>query len=281
MRLTRNRAFLLIVSIIVLGPLVLFFGLREFEHEITFRPVGFDALSYAGTPNGSEDVWIKTRDNVRINAWFVHSSVSPSTATILYFHGNAGNISNVGWLGQRLAGKGFDVLLVDYQGYGKSEGTISGENDLYADADAAYDYLINTRGVSPSRLVVYGHSLGTTATADLASRKPVGAVILESGLSSASDLATDRVSWLPRWLHFLAKNRFESARKLGQVHCPVLVAHGESDSLIPVEEGKKLYASANEPKKLILVPGVGHNVFGTAGDRYLDTLSEFIKESVK
>jgi len=281
MTTTRKRILILALILILAAPLALFIGLREVEHEITFRPEPFNTLSYKDMPIHAEDVWIKTRDNVRINAWFIPTEVSPATATILFFHGNSGNISNVGWLGQKLAARGFDVMLVDYQGYGKSEGTVSGENDIYADADAAYDYLTTVRKVSPSRLVLYGHSLGTTVVADLASRKPCGAAIIEAGLSSASDLAADHFTRLPHWLHSLCKNRFDSAQKLGNVHSPVLIVHGDSDSLIPLSEGKKLFASANEPKTLLVIPGGGHTVFGSGGDGYLNTLTEFVKASVK
>src|SRR6185436_16464694 len=99
---------------------------------------------------------------------------------------NSGNITNVGWIGSAFASRGFDVLLIDYRGYGRSEGEVTDENGINADADAAYDYLVKERGVNAERLALIGQSLGTTAATDLASRRPCGALVLESGLSSAA-----------------------------------------------------------------------------------------------
>ncbi len=140
----------------------------------------------------------------------------PEIATIIFFHGNGGNIGNVGWVGQRFAKQGFDVLLFDYRGYGASDGVAADESDLYADGDAAVAFVINEKEARPERIVLYGQSLGTAVVADVASRGEFGAVVLESGFSSASSVASYALPWLPRWLHFLGKNRFESARKLAQ-----------------------------------------------------------------
>jgi fermentation-respiration switch protein FrsA (DUF1100 family) len=105
-------------------------------------------------------------------------------------------------------------------------------------------------------------------------------MILESGLASASDMAASVLPWFPRSLHFLLRNRFESAGKLRQVKSPVLITHGDPDPVIPTEQGRLLFAAANEPKKLIIFPGAGHNVFGSLGDIYLTQISEFIQDSM-
>ncbi|HET8782887.1 MAG TPA: alpha/beta hydrolase [Pyrinomonadaceae bacterium] len=146
--------------------------------------------------------------------------------------------------------------------------------------DAALRFVLNEKGEHPQRVVLYGTSLGTTVVADVASRAQVGAVIIESGLSSASSLATHRFWWLPRPLHFIGKNDFESARKLRSVKSPVLIAHGDPDPVIPASEARLLFEAANEPKRLLIVPGAGHNVFGSVGDPYLDQVAQFIRESV-
>src|SRR5262249_23113222 len=148
-----------------------------------------------------EDVWMKTADGVRLHGWFIKASTQPATATVIYFHGNGGNISNVGWVGQSLAERGLDVLLFDYRGYGRSEGSVADEQALNRDADAAYDYVTSERGVRPDQLALYGASLGTTMAIDLAARKECAALVIESGLSSASDLASALLPWLPRWAH--------------------------------------------------------------------------------
>jgi fermentation-respiration switch protein FrsA (DUF1100 family) len=183
-------------------------------------------------------------------------------------------------VGQRFAKRGFDVLVFDYRGYGASDGVAANESDLYADGDAAVAFVRKEKGARPERIVLYGASLGTAIAADVASRGVFGAVVLESGFSSASSVASSALPWLPRFLHFLGKNRFESARKLASVKAPILITHGDPDQTIPANESKLLFASANEPKKLLIFPGAGHNVFGTLGEQYLARVEQFIRESL-
>ena len=151
---------------------------------------------------------------------------------------------------------------------------------MYADGDAAYDFLVRERGVRPEKLVLYGHSLGTAVAIDLAERRRGAALIVESGLSSASEMAANALPWLPRWLHWLGKNRFESARKIARVHCPVLVTHGTRDEVIPVELGRRLFAVANEPKRLEIVEGGDHNLIGNGGETYLGKIADFLRTSL-
>ena len=264
-------------AVLVLLLITAFFGLRWLEHGITFHPVRFTDEAHWLKPPQAEDVWFQTSDGENLNGWFFTSATRPASATIIYFHGNGGNISNLGWVGERLAARGFNVLLFDYRGYGKSSGASASEDGIYRDADAAYDYLVKTRGVAPEQLVLYGQSLGTTAAVDVASRRPCGSVILESGLSSARDMTAKLLPKTLHWVHFFTLNRFDSAHKLTLVHRPVLVTHGDPDPVIPSNQGRALYAAANEPKQLLIIPGSGHNVFGSGGDQYLDVLSEFIR----
>lgn len=231
-------------------------------------------------PAGAEDVWFNAPDGVRLHGWFVHASTATPQATILYAHGNGGNLSNVGWLAARLAARGFDVLLFDYRGYGRSEGAVTDERALYADADAAYDYLTRERQVAPARLVLYGQSLGTTAVIDVAARRPCAALVVESGLASAGAMAADLLPWLPYWLHALGRNRFASAEKITRVSCPVLLAHGDPDQIISLAQGRILYTAAHAPKRLLVFPGAGHNVAGLCGAHYLDQIADFLQSAL-
>jgi len=256
-------------------------GLRWVERAITFRPERLTAAEQRmPLPAGAEDVWFTAADATRLHGWYFGNQQGPDAGTIIYFHGNGGSIRNVGWLAQSFAKRGFNVLLFDYRGYGVSEGTIKDESDLYLDGEAALSYVVNEKHTAPDRIVLYGQSLGTTVATDTATRCTCAALILESGFSSASSLAGRVLPWLPRWLHFLGKNRFESARKLKTIKMPVLVSHGDPDLTIPTDEGRALFAAANEPKKLLIFPGAGHNVFGAAGPVYLDQLEAFIRAAV-
>jgi fermentation-respiration switch protein FrsA (DUF1100 family) len=268
----------LLIGVVFVGS-CFFFGLRWFERAVTFHPVRYHSEAPWPLPKGAQDVWFTTADGVRLHGWFFQDRSRTPVATVIFFHGNGGNISDVDWVGEELTSSGVDVLLFDYRGYGRSDGEVDDEHALYADADAAYQFL-KASGVEAESIVLYGQSLGTAAAVDLASRERVAAVILESGLSSASEMAREVLPWLPRQLHFITRNRFESARKLSQVKYPVLITHGEPDHTISSNHARALFAAANEPKKLMIFPGAGHNVFGSLGKEYLKVVSAFISESI-
>jgi pimeloyl-ACP methyl ester carboxylesterase len=275
-----RREFLIGVTVaLVVGCAAFVFGLRWFESLITFHPSRLTAKERDSPAEGAENVWFNSADGTRLNGWFFESKSMPVTATIVFFHGNGGNISNVGWLGQRFAKHGFNVLVFDYRGYGASDGVAAAESGLYADGDAAVAFVTREKGIRAEQIVLYGHSLGTTVAVDVASRGKYGAVVIESGLSSASSVATSALPWLPTWLHFLGKNRFDSARKLASVKSPILIAHGDPDETIPTVEAHLLFASANQPKKLLIVPGAGHVVFAT-GEEYLSQLEQFMRDAL-
>ena len=276
---TRERLIGVAVAL-VLGFAAFVYGLRWVESVMTFRPDRMTEKERNLVPDGAESVWFNSADGTRLHGWFFESKTGPEIATVIFFHGNGGNIGNVSWVGQRFAKRGFDVLLFDYRGYGASDGVAAAESDLYADGDAAVAFVRNEKGARPERIVLYGQSLGTAVATDVASRGVFGAVVLESGFSSASSVASSALPWLPRWLHFLGKNRFESARKLASVKSPILITHGDPDATIPTGESQLLFASANEPKKLLIFRGAGHNVFGFLGEPYLTQVEQFIRESL-
>lgn len=275
---TRERSIAIMLASLF-GVVAFVYGLRSLEWHMTFHPVPMDRQRWL-PPAGASEVWFTAADGIRLHGWFFESRTEPVPATIIFFHGNTGNIRDVGWLGRRFHERGFQVLLFDYRGYGASEGDAENETGLYADGDAALAFLIKEKGVAPEKIVLYGQSLGTTVVADVASRWQVGAVILESGLSSASSLAAHALPWLPQRLHFLGKNHFESAQKLAKVKVPVLIAHGDPDPVIPTSEARLLFDAANEPKRLLIFPGAGHNVFSAAGDPYLNQIVDFIREAM-
>ena len=249
------------------------FVVRGLEPYLTHHPYAFDGNKDWELPANAEEIWFTTADNVKLNAWFLHAP-QPSKGTVLYSHGNGGNLTFVRGVAQDLVQHGLDVLIYDYRGYGRSEGSIPSEAEMYADGDAAYEFLTKTRGIQTEKLAIYGLSLGTTVSTDLASRRPCGALVLEAPLSSASDMANVMLPILPRSLHWIGKNKFESERKISSVKCPVLIAHGDADEMIPTEQGRKVFAAANEPKKLMIIAHGKHWLPETNG--YLNSVSEFI-----
>jgi uncharacterized protein len=259
---------------------IIFFIVRRLEFMATYHPEPYVPGPDWTLPANGEEVWVKVANGQRVHGWFLRAMKQPAVATVLHCHGNGGNLSNVVGVAQELAKRGFDTMIFDYRGYGRSEGRLTDEWGLYADAEAIYDHLVRERGVKAEKLALYGQSLGTTAAIDLASRLPCGALIVESGLSSASDMGRVAIPWLPRQFHFMAKNRFESVRKIASVKCPALITHGTADPVIPVDQGRKLYESARDPKRLVIVEGGDHFLFGSAGEHFVSGMVEFIQMSV-
>ncbi len=203
---------------------------------------------------GVETNLLETPDGERIVTWYLPAA--KDLPTILYFHGNAGEIGDRPGRFAYYAAQGFGVLYVSYRGYGGSTGSIS-EAGLITDATTAYDWLIK-RGITPAKIALVGESLGTGVAVQLAAQREVGAVALDAPYTSTADIAARVYWWLP--VRLLMKDQFRSADHIGAVKAPLLITHGGADDLIPVEFGKALFAAANRPKEMVVVPGFGHEV---------------------
>lgn len=275
--LAMRYAVLSVVLLLLIGLPVGFLMLRRIEKSITFHPERAAARGVWTAPQGAEDVWFEVASGARLHGWYFRAEGQEARGTVIYFHGNGGNVSYVVWMGTAYARRGFDALLFDYRGYGRSEGEVTDERGIYEDADAAYDYVVRERGARAERLVLHGQSLGTTAAADLAARRECGAVVLESGLSSAREMAGVVLPWLPRFARGLTRNKFDSAAKLAGVRRPVLVIHGDRDEVIPVSQGRALYEAAAGPKRLLVFEGAAHNDLAVvAGPKYMNAVAEFL-----
>ena len=199
-----------------------------------------------------EDVFIESADGVTLHGWFVPGG---SAKVLLFFHGNAGNISHRLDSIRLFHDLGLSVLIVDYRGYGQSKGRTS-ESGIYRDADAAWRYLIEDRGLAGSDIVIFGRSLGASVAAQLAAKQQPLALIVESSFTSVPDIAQELYPWLPaRWL-----SRLKHATRdyVQNVECPVLVVHSRDDEIIPFHHGEAIFSSANEPRTLLTIRG-GHN----------------------
>lgn len=221
-----------------------------------------------------EDVQLMTEDRVELHGWYL--PYPGSRHTVLFFHGNAGNISHRGdsiLIFHRL---GLNVLIFDYRGYGQSEGRPT-EEGLYRDAWAAWKYLID-RGFSAKDIVVFGRSLGGTVAARLASEVQPAGLILESSFSSARDLAHTLLPLVSRLTPLRFK--FNAARELGKVNCPVLVAHSKDDEIIPYVLGEKLYQAAKPPKRFMSLRGDHNAGFILSQPGYEQGLADFLSTLV-
>ncbi|MGD8935961.1 MAG: alpha/beta hydrolase [Thiogranum sp.] len=220
-----------------------------------------------------EDVSLKSADGIKLHGWYIPAA--RAERVVLFLHGNAGNISHRGESIAIFRRLGLDVFIFDYRGYGGSDGEPS-EAGLYQDAAAAWRYLVETRGVSPGNIVVFGRSLGGAVAAQLASRvqPQPGGLILESTLSSARDFAKAAFPLLSRVL--VVRYQFDSVARLAQVRCPVLVLHSPTDEIMPYRLGEKLYQSAHEPKRFVALRGDHNSGFMQSQPQYEQALGEFI-----
>jgi fermentation-respiration switch protein FrsA (DUF1100 family) len=225
-----------------------------------------------------EEVWLEAADGVRVHG--IYAGREDAFADLLFFHGNAGDLydrlDNVALLVQA----GFSVLIMDYRGYGKSEGVPS-ERALYDDGLLAYRYLTEQRSVDPSRLVLFGRSLGCTVVIELATQHPAGALILESAFTTAQDLARIHYGWLPGALLRSLTHEFDSLSKVLRLRAPVLYVHGDVDTIVPVQMGRRLYEATPEPKEWYEIQGAGHNdTLFVGGPGYIQRLVEFVRKHV-
>ncbi|HEV8531750.1 MAG TPA: alpha/beta hydrolase [Methylomirabilota bacterium] len=213
----------------------------------------------------AEIVKIPTADGPRIAA--LYAANPEARYTLLYSHGNAEDLGVVRSIVPVLRQLGFAVLVYDYRGYGTSEGRPS-ERHAYGDIEAAYQHLTRELAVAPDRIIAYGRSVGVGAAVDLASRRQLGGLIVESGFVTAFRVMTS--------LPVFPFDKFRNIDKIGHVRCPVLIMHGEADEIVPLWHGQRLFQAALEPKRLLIVPGAHHNDFmWVAGERYARALREF------
>ena len=221
-----------------------------------------------------EGVFFNTEDCVGLNGWFV-----PGTTdfTWILFHGNGGNIgyraTEVALLHHNL---GINLLIFDYRGYGKSQGTPS-EQGTYLDARAALRYLQQRSDVDPKRIIYFGHSLGTAVAVELATAAPPLALILVSPFASVRDMARIVFPLLPSG--WLVRNKYNTLARIGTVQRPLLIIHGEQDELVPISQGEKLFLAANPPKRFQALPETGHNdIFEAGGQTYWGALARFLAD---
>ena len=230
------------------------------------------ALTMTPTDVGMDyqDVSIETTDGVTLHGWFI---AGRSSQVLLFFHGNAGNISHRLDSIEQFQDLGLSVLIIDYRGYGQSEGRTT-EKGIYRDADAAWNYLIESRGLVASNIIIFGRSLGASVASRLAMEHQPLALILESSFTSVPDIAQNLYPWLPvRWLSRLSHATRDYVR---DVRCPVLVVHSRDDEIIPFHHSEAIFESANEPRTLLAIRGTHNDAFLRDERTYIEGLRAFL-----
>lgn len=233
------------------------------ELEATPAAVGLDY----------EDARIETADGVHLHAWFVPAD--DARGALLFFHGNAGNVSHRLDSLRLFHDLGLSVLIPDYRGYGRSEGSPS-EAGTRRDARAAWKHMVEDRGIPPETIVVFGRSLGAAVASDLARGHRPGAVILESAFTSVPDVAQEVYWYLP--VRLLSRFEYATVDYVRQVSAPVLAIHSEDDEIIPYHHGRAVFEAANEPKRFLTLRG-GHNTgFMLSEAEYRRGIDAFLSE---
>jgi fermentation-respiration switch protein FrsA (DUF1100 family) len=236
--------------------------IRQFLYYPVRLPRDAPLPAYAGD---AEEVFISSGDGNEIHA--LHWPANPGRPTLLYLHGNAQSVFEWALVRLELTALDCGLLLIDYPGYGKSQGTPT-EAGLYASAHAAYEWLRDEQAAAADAIIVLGKSLGGGVATELASLKPVAGLILESTFCSVVHLAKKLYPFVPTNMLFKTE-RFDSLTRIPNITVPVLVIHGDRDELIPLAQGRALLDAAREPKSLYVVNGAGHNdVAQVAGDAY-------------
>ncbi len=227
-----------------------------------------------------QEVWlpVSTRSGKveRMHGWWIPAA-RDNAKVLLYLHGNGINIGANIAHAYRFYQLGFSVLLMDYRGYGRSEGAFPTEARVYQDAAAAWNYLVKKRQIQPSQIFIYGHSLGGAIAIDLAVQHPEAAgLIVESSFTSIREIVAHQGRFWMFPVDLILNQRFDSITKVRSLQMPVLFIHGTADLMVPAAMSQLLYAAAPEPKQLLLIPGAGHNdVAEVASSQYLQAVQRF------
>jgi fermentation-respiration switch protein FrsA (DUF1100 family) len=239
-----------------------------FPERALFETPGDRGLSF-------EDVFFTTSDGVKLHGWFVPGR---NELTLVWFHGNAGNIGHrVDNLAEMHRYLGVNIFIFDYRGYGRSEGSPT-EAGTYLDAQGAVDYLRGRPSVDPNRLVLFGRSLGCAIAAEAASKSQPYALVLESPFTSVQAMAKRVYPFLPG-AGRLVRTRYDCLSRVGSVGAPVMVLHGDQDSIVPYEMGREVYEAASPPKRFYRIEGADHNdTYLVGGAAYYEALAGFLED---
>lgn len=255
------------------GALLIFIMLRWFEHNQVYHPNKLLSVTGASLGRPVVEVNFTSLDGTPLHAWFFPGDTNnPSMPGLIYCHGNGGNISHRTDVCDALLETGLSVFLFDYRGYGQSQGRPS-EKGTYLDAEAAHKWMVD-RGFAPTNLIAYGESLGGGVAAELAVRRPLAGLILQSTFTSIPDIGSEMFPWLPvRWL---SRIHYNTSKKLPGLHIPVMVMHSRADTLISFHHAEKNFSLANEPKLFCEIEG-DHNDPLTNREKYIEGIQEFLR----
>lgn len=262
------QVVVVLLALVVPGTLLL--PIMGIESHFIYFPVARHVALPPQVGLQADELWLRTEDGVRLHGWWLRGT---GQRALVWFHGNAGNVSHrlenarrfVDWFGM-------DIVLVDYRGYGRSEGTPS-EAGLYADGRAMYQAALD-RGFLPEQIVLFGRSLGGAVALDVALERACSGVVLETPFLSVTALARTHYPFVPP---FLIRTRFDNERKIGRLQVPKLLVQAERDEIVPLPHVERLFTLAPQPKRFYLLRGASHNdLYQSTDEGYVDAWRSFL-----
>jgi len=262
------RFLLVALAVIAIGYIVAGLAMYVFQRSLIYQPDRqLISPQDAGLAGVSEEILVAP-DGARLVAWWAKAKTG--RPTLLYFHGNAGHLAERAERIKAFQTDCFGVLMLAYRGYSGSTGSPS-EAANVADAELAYDFLA-AKGLAKRDIVLFGESLGTGVAVQVAQVRPAAGLVLDSPYTSLAAAGQFHYPWLP--VLWLISDRYDTLSRIGTLHLPLLILHGEADEVVPVEMGRAVFAAANEPKKLITFPGAPHIHHSHLGS--LERVREFV-----
>ncbi|MCB9772454.1 MAG: alpha/beta hydrolase [Candidatus Omnitrophica bacterium] len=270
-----TKVVMRIIFFLVAGFVLLIVYVRFLEAVSLFIPSRKITMTPKEVGLDFEDIYFLTQDHVQINGWLVKAKVdSDKVSTILFCHGNAGNIGDRVEKIQNFRDLGLNVFIFDYRGYGKSQGRPT-EKGMYLDVAAALDYLQSRQDIAAERIIVYGASMGGVAAIDIVSKRPVLALIADSTFTSSADMAKTIIPFVPA---FILGTKLDNATKIKGIIVPKLFIHSPSDETVPFRLGQKLFKLAPEPKEFLVISGNHNEGFILSQDIYLPGIENFLNK---
>ena len=270
-----RRAALVLTAAVVAGALL------RCSHVVDRSFIYFPSREIEATPGDVglefDDVRFQASDGVALHGWFVAGG---GDATLVWFHGNGGNIGHrVGNIRELVERLQISIFIFDYRGYGRSEGSTY-EEGTYLDAESAITYVRSRGDVDPEKTIYFGRSLGCAVAAEMAIKYPPRALICESGFTSVRAMTKSVYPFLPG-LQLLVTTKYDTLSKIAWVDVPVMVLHGDRDEIVPFSMSRELFDAAKGPKRFYTIEGAGHNdTYYVGGPDYFEALREFVDEVI-
>ena len=270
-----RRAALVLTAAVVAGALL------RCSHVVDRSFIYFPSREIEATPGDVglefEDVRFQASDGVALHGWFVAGG---GDATLVWFHGNGGNIGHrVGNIRELVERLQISIFIFDYRGYGRSEGSTY-EEGTYLDAESAITYVRSRGDVDPEKTIYFGRSLGCAVAAEMAIKYPPRALICESGFTSVRAMTKSVYPFLPG-LQLLVTTKYDTLSKIAWVDVPVMILHGDRDEIVPFSMSRELFDAAKGPKRFYTIEGAGHNdTYYIGGPAYFEALREFVNEVI-